>query len=124
MSPIYFSVYLDDLFKELCALGIRCYVGGTWMGAAGYADDIILLAPSRSAMAAMISKCEDYAISHNITFSTDEDPKKSKTKVIYMNGNMNDTNYPAPLKLNGRDLPYVKTATHLGHELSQACNME
>ena len=41
-----------------------------------------------------------------------------------MNGNMESTKYPAPLKLNARDLPYVKTATHLGHELSQACDME
>ena len=109
---------------ELRALGVGCYMGGAWTGAAGYADDIILLAPSRSAMVAMLATCEDYARRHNITFSTDDDPKKSKTKVIYMNGNMENTMYPAPLKLNGKDLPYVKTATHLGHELSQACNLE
>ena len=41
-----------------------------------------------------------------------------------MNGNMDSSSYPAPLKLNGRNLPYVTTATHLGHELSQACDME
>ena len=31
---------------------------------------------------------------------------------------------PVNLKLYGVDLPWVKTATHLGHELSEDCNME
>ena len=35
-----------------------------------------------------------------------------------------DPAYPAPLKLCGRDLPWVVHATHLGHELHQLCNME
>ena len=124
VSPIFFSLYLDDLFKELRDLGVGCHMGGAFVGAAGYADDIVLLAPTRSAMAAMLAVCENYAIRHNITFSTDENPKKSKTKVVYMDGNMKNVKYPACLKLNGRDLPFEKTATHLGHELSQACDME
>ena len=33
-------------------------------------------------------------------------------------------NYPAPLMLNGRPLPWVTTAAHLGHELTQACSPE
>ena len=37
---------------------------------------------------------------------------------------MKTSSYPAPLQLNGRDLPFVTTASHLGHELSQACNMD
>ena len=32
--------------------------------------------------------------------------------------------YPAPLVLNGKQLPWVRHATHLGHELSEFCNME
>ena len=31
---------------------------------------------------------------------------------------------PVNLQLYGVDLPWVKTATHLGHELSWECNME
>ena len=115
VSPIYFSLYLDDLFTELRALGVGCYVGGTWMGAAGYADDIILLAPSRSAMATLLATCEDYAKSHNITFSTDVDPKKSKTKCLHFTLQERIVN---PLKLNGDDLPWVKKALHLGNTLT------
>jgi hypothetical protein len=43
-SPTLFSVYLDDLLKELRHLGTGCHMGGVWVGAAGYADDLILLA--------------------------------------------------------------------------------
>jgi hypothetical protein len=31
---------------------------------------------------------------------------------------------PVNLKLYGVDFPWVKTATHMGHELSEHCNME
>ena len=31
--------------------------------------------------------------------------------------------YPAPLKLNNQDLPWVETASRLGHELHQQCDM-
>ena len=54
-SPTLFSVYLDDLLGELRALGMGCHMGGAWVGAAGYADDLILLAPSRTAMQKMLS---------------------------------------------------------------------
>ena len=41
-----------------------------------------------------------------------------------MCGDINRRDYPAPLQLNGRDLPFVTTATHLGHELCQDCTMD
>ena len=37
---------------------------------------------------------------------------------MYICGDMNKRDYPAELKLNGKNLPFVPTATHLGHELS------
>ena len=74
-------------------------------------------------MQEMLRVCEQYGNKHNITFSTDPIPKKSKTKCLYMCGSMT-ARYPAPVKLYGRDLPYVVTASHLGHELHQMTNME
>ena len=56
---------------------------------------------------------------HNISFSVNVVPGKSKTKVVYMCGDMSFRSYPAPLKLNGRELPYVTTVAHLGHILAQ-----
>ena len=47
-----------------------------WMGAIGYADDIILLAPCRDAAQKMLSTCDMFAAKHNIMFSTDPNPVK------------------------------------------------
>ena len=32
--------------------------------------------------------------------------------------------YPAPLQLDGQDLPWVESAVHLGHTLHQLVNMD
>ena len=75
----------------------------------------------------MLEVCEDYAVDHNLIFSTDPNPKKSKSKCILMNGSNRDVlpeNLPVPLQLNKKDLPWVVSATHLGHELSQDGSMK
>ena len=60
LSPAFFSVYIDDLLCQLRKSGVGCHIGGKFFGAAGYADDIILLAPCRSAMEQMIKICEEF----------------------------------------------------------------
>ena len=42
LSPTLFSVYLDDLLKELRHLGLGCHVGGVWVDA----EDLMLLSPA------------------------------------------------------------------------------
>ena len=123
-SPVLWSVYCDLLIKELRDLGVGAYVAGVYMGVAAYADDLVLIAPSRHAMQQMLSVCEDYAQRYNICFSTDVNPVKSKTKCIFMIGKTANLRKPAPLRLCGQDLPWVESATHLGHELHQSGNME
>ena len=39
-------------------LGVGCFVGEVFMGAMGYADDLVLLAPSRMAMQMIFKACE------------------------------------------------------------------
>ena len=48
--PLLFSIYIDNLFKELKQLGLGCHVGSTFAGAFGYADDVALIAPSLYAL--------------------------------------------------------------------------
>ena len=124
LSPALFAVYIDGLLKELRDLGVGCHVGDVFMGAVGFCDDILLLAPNRSAMAKMLTVCEKFAKDNNLQFSTDPDPAKSKSKCIYMVGAKKTLKNPAPLQLNGKDLPWVKSANHLGHELSQDGTMD
>ena len=115
---------MDELLEELRNLGVGCHIGDVFMGAAGFADDVILLAPSRAAMQLMLEVCQEFGVRNNLQYSTDPDPVKSKTKCLFMCGKLGNTVYPAPLLLHDMELPWVKTGTHLGHELHQLCNME
>ena len=54
LSPAFFAVYIDDLLQRLRHLGVGCYIGDKFLGAAGFADDIVLIAPSRGAMEIML----------------------------------------------------------------------
>ena len=65
-------------------MGLGCYVAGVWMGAAGYADDLVLLSPSRVTMSKMLKVCEEYGEDHNLGFSTDSNPVKSKSKCVFI----------------------------------------
>ena len=94
------------------------------MGAAIFADDIILMSPGRTSMKEMLKVCQDYASEHNLEFSVDPNPAKSKSKAIYMCGTTRNVVFPDNLKLYDEILPWVQHADHLGHVLSQLCNME
>ena len=114
---------MDELLVSLRKLGVGCYVGDIFMGAFGYADDLVLLAPSRTAMQLMLDVCQDYAQENNLVFSTDINPRKSKSKCLFMSSSKK-SDKPLPLKLYGVDLPWVKTATHLGNELCEDGSMD
>ena len=52
---------------------------------------------------------------HQLVFSTDPNLSKSKTKCILFCGRVNSVEYPAPVLLDGKELPWVQSAGHLGH---------
>ena len=59
-----------------------------------------------------------------MVFSTDPVPSKSKTKCMLFCGKAGRVQYPDPVKLDGKDLPWVECADHLGHTLHQETNMD
>ena len=94
------------------------------MGAVGYADDLLLMAPVRSVLQAMVKVCQQYGARHNLVFSTDPNPVKSKTKCLYLCGRVTNVVYPPPVELDGKQLPLVVSAEHLGHTLHQLVTMD
>ena len=79
LSPLLFTVYLDQLILAFKELGIDCHLNGMFVGAFIYADDVTLLAPTSMTLKAMLKTCTDFAASHNLLFNA------SKTKCKYVN---------------------------------------
>jgi len=61
LSPVLFCVYIDDLLLLLKKAGFGYYIGAHFIGALAYVDDIVLVAPSATALRKMLAICEDYA---------------------------------------------------------------
>ena len=68
----------------------------------------------------MLKKVEEYANSHNINFSTNPEPIKSKTKGIIFGDKTSIE--PVKLSLNGNELPWVNKAKYLGNTITNEIN--
>ena len=56
-KPLQIFLFLQNLRNS----GLGCTIGGLYFGSFGYADDIILLTPSRESLQLMLDLCEKYA---------------------------------------------------------------
>ena len=105
LSPVLFTAYFDKLFERLRASGIGCHVGKMYAGAFGYADDVVLLAPSLDALREMVSICETYATEYHLLFNP------SKSKLMYFNISHDNLS----VKLCGKEVLLVSHETYLGN---------
>ena len=111
MSAILFCVYIDDLIKELRRNRDECWINNRFVGIAVYADDIVLLSPSLDGLQNMVDTCSAYGKQYHLTFSTNENPTKSKTKCMaFLKSERSLRN----VTLNGKELPWISSIKHLG----------
>ena len=104
LSPVRFTAYFDKLFERLRASGIGCHVGKMYAGAFGYADDVVLLAPSLDALREMVPICQTYATEYHLLFNP------SKSKLMYFNISHENLS----VKLCGKEVLLVSHETYLG----------
>ena len=71
------TVYLNKLLIRLENSGYGCNVNNFYYGSSAYADDIILLCPSRNGLQEMFNICQEYFEEHKIVISTNKIVKKS-----------------------------------------------
>lgn len=57
LSPLFFSIFVDDIFAKLKSAGFGCQIRHEFFNAIMYADDLLLLANSLSDLQAMINIC-------------------------------------------------------------------
>ena len=95
-------------------MNIGCCIGQNYVGVIGYADDLFLMCPTLDGLQKMLNVYEKYASDHNLCFSTDPDPKKSKTKCMaFLQKKRNIRN----LSLCSNPLPWVESGKHLGTKI-------
>jgi hypothetical protein len=73
LSPILFTVYLDEMMLRLKVRDCGCHIGGVFAGAIAYADDVCLLSPSLQGLREMLLVVESFALSYYVQFN----PEKS-----------------------------------------------
>lgn len=111
MSPLLFTVYIDELLIRLRSSRYGCYVGNVFCGSLGYADDVVLLAPTVASMQAMLSICHDYASEYDVIFNPDT------TKFIMCN---TVCDMPEPeILFMGKVIASVPWDKHLGFPVGQ-----
>ena len=114
LSPYLFAAgYLDELITRIRKLGLGCHIAGVWLGCCSYADDLALLAPNRDVLQKMVKICEQFGIEHNIVFSTDPEPTKSKTKCVLFSGKTPRVQQPIPIMLDVKILDFYSTKLKL-----------
>ena len=119
LSPLLFSIYVNELIQKLRDSGMGCWVGAKFMGIFAYADDLIILAPRREALQQMIRISESYMTDHKIFFST------KKTKCIYFASQKSDSKEMIEkVVVAGKRFPWVDHAVHIGNTIHEDGTME
>ena len=107
-SPDFFSCYFDGLTKLLRSKMIGCHIGNMFLAAIFYADDIVLLAPTRSGLQRMIVECETYCKTYGLSFNA------KKSKVMIFSKKSLDQSSILPLTINGGKIDFVDQIKYLG----------
>ncbi|KAG7304054.1 hypothetical protein JYU34_007818 [Plutella xylostella] len=123
-SPRLFNLYMNNLIGELSRTGVGCHIDGVCINNLSYADDMVLLCPSITALNKLLSICENYAVAHGLKYNA----KKSEY-VIFKAGTTTYAAADVPeISLCGTPLRRVEKFKYLGHwvteDLSDICDIE
>ena len=116
LSPVLFCLYIDDLLLALSKSGVGCFIGKNFVGALAYADDIVLVAPTASALRKLLSICGDYASEYCISFNA----AKSKCVIVLPKSRRAICNYAkaCSFSITNQQIDNVESFKHLGHVIS------
>lgn len=107
-SPDYFSLYCDGLIKLLRKKKIGCNLFMIFLAIIMFADDMCLLAPTRSALESIMSDTAEYCNSIGLAFN----PKKSR--ILVFSKRKIDLGSLKPVFLNNCVVEYVTSIKYLG----------
>ena len=111
LSPVLFTVYIDELLKTLESSSYGCTIGKHYFGAMGYADDLSTLCPTVFGLQQMLKLCDKFGEEYGVTYN----PTKSKA-IIYTTKKRRE--YPPEVILAGQRVNWVNSVVHLGNKIT------
>ncbi|RVE41399.1 hypothetical protein evm_013952 [Chilo suppressalis] len=109
----FYNLYVDQLVRELSGMHAGCSIDGVNVNNISYANDMVLLSPSISALRSLLHVCETYAKVHGLKYNT------TKSEImVFTAGNNSPQNVP-PVRLCGEELLRVQQYRYLGHILTE-----
>ena len=115
LSPVLFSIYIDELLLRLRNANIGCYIGNIFMGALAYADDVALLAPTVSSMNLLLSICQQFSTDFNVQFNS------NKSRLLMFGNNIRED---VNVTFMGSDILKVSSEKHLGYMIGDCAHIK
>ena len=106
-SPIFFSIYINDLIIHLRKLGLGCHIIHKSIASILFADNLVLLAPMRGALQRMINATQLFCQNHSLQFNV------KKSKILVFGNSYKDANLK-PFTICDIDIDYVMEWKNLG----------
>ena len=104
----FFACYFNGVTQLLRQLKLGCHVGNLFLGSLFFADDIVLLAPTRSALQQMINCCQGYCRQYGLAFNA------KKSKIMIFSKTSFDKNAIEPLRIGDTPIDCVDQIKYLG----------
>ena len=115
LSPLLYNVYTDDLNHHLQATGVGCYVRGAWVNSLSYADNMVLLAPTVTALQKLLEVCRAYAGPQDIVYNT------TKTVCMQVRPKQSQGRFSTRVRLGDEELSIADKFRYLGHIMTADC---
>ena len=80
-----------------------------------YADDMVLLAPTVTALQTLLEVCHAYAVPHDIVYNT------TKTVCMLVRPKQSQGRYSTRVRLGNEELGLVQEFRYLGHVMTADC---
>ena len=110
-----YNVYTDDLNHHIQVTSAGCYVGGAWVNSLSYADDMVLLAPTVTALQTLLEVCRAYAGPRDIVYNT------MKTVCMLVRPKQSQGQFSPRVRLRNEELSFVEEFRYLGHIMTADC---
>ena len=90
-------------------------MGGVWVNSLSYADDMVLLAPTATALQTLLEVCRAHAGPHDIVYNT------TKTVCMLVRPKQSEGRYSTRVRLGNEELCFIQEFRYLAHVMTADC---